>query len=167
MLLFGDPVQCVPVTRLAFFRTKNNAVLWGRGRHGAGHPSHQKNILANASKHHSCQEPPLHEKTVTRTVVPAFRHQIFPRPVGGMSQVKQKHFLSGQALNGLLRAPEQKAPPPKKFHENERQTANSAQLSQAIPQFHVERIPHQQTPIARFESQCNERRVYEDQILCL
>ena len=32
------------------------------------------------------------------------------------------------------------------------------QLSQAIPQVHVERIPHQRTPIARFESQCNERR---------
>ena len=39
------------------------------------------------------------------------------------------------------------------------------QLSQAIPQFHVERISHQQTPIARFESQRNVRRVYEDQIL--
>ena len=35
-----------------------------------------------------------------------------------------------------------------------------------IPQVHVERILHQRTPIARFESQCNERRVYEDQILC-
>ena len=41
-----------------------------------------------------------------------------------------------------------------------------SQLWQAIPQFHVERILHQRTPIARFESQCNERRVYEDQILC-
>ena len=40
-----------------------------------------------------------------------------------------------------------------------------SQLSQAIPQFHVERILRQRTPIARFESQCNERRVYEDQIL--
>ena len=40
------------------------------------------------------------------------------------------------------------------------------QLSQAIPQFHVERILHQRTPIARFESQRNERRAYEDQILC-
>ena len=40
------------------------------------------------------------------------------------------------------------------------------QLSQAIPQFHVERRPHQRMPIARFESQRNERRVYEDQILC-
>ena len=40
------------------------------------------------------------------------------------------------------------------------------QLSQAIPQFHVERILHQRTPIARFESQCNECRVYKDQILC-
>ena len=40
------------------------------------------------------------------------------------------------------------------------------QLSQAIPQFHVERILHQWTPIARFESQRNERRAYEDQILC-
>ena len=37
------------------------------------------------------------------------------------------------------------------------------QLSQAIPQIHVERILHQRTPIARFESQCNGRRVYEDQ----
>ena len=36
------------------------------------------------------------------------------------------------------------------------------QLSQAIPQFHVERMLHEWTPIARFESQCNERRVYED-----
>ena len=40
------------------------------------------------------------------------------------------------------------------------------QLSQAIPQLHVERILHQWTPIARFESQRNERRAYEDQILC-
>ena len=39
------------------------------------------------------------------------------------------------------------------------------QLSQAIPQVHVERILHQRTPIAQFESQRNERRVYEDQIL--
>ena len=40
------------------------------------------------------------------------------------------------------------------------------QLSQAIRQFHVERILHQRTPIARFESQHNERRVYEDRTLC-
>ena len=40
------------------------------------------------------------------------------------------------------------------------------QLSQAIPQVDVERILRQRTPIARFESQCNERRVYEDLILC-
>ena len=40
------------------------------------------------------------------------------------------------------------------------------QLSQAIPQAHVERILHQRTPIARFESQRNERKVYEDQLLC-
>ena len=39
------------------------------------------------------------------------------------------------------------------------------QLLQAIPQLHVERILHQWTPIARFESQRNERKVYEDQIL--
>ena len=36
------------------------------------------------------------------------------------------------------------------------------QLSQAIPQFHMERMLHEQTPIARFESRCNERRVYDD-----
>ena len=41
-----------------------------------------------------------------------------------------------------------------------------SQLSQAIPQFHVERILHQRTPIAQFESQRNERRVYDDLILC-
>ena len=40
------------------------------------------------------------------------------------------------------------------------------QLSQAIPQFHVERMLHQLTPIARFESRHNERRVYEDKFLC-
>ena len=40
------------------------------------------------------------------------------------------------------------------------------QLSQAIPQFHVERVLHQRMPIARFESQPNECRIYEDQILC-
>ena len=39
------------------------------------------------------------------------------------------------------------------------------QLLQAIPQVHVERTPHQRTPIARFEWQRNERRVYEDQFL--
>ena len=33
-----------------------------------------------------------------------------------------------------------------------------SQLSQAIPQVHVERVLHQRTPIARFESQRNERR---------
>ena len=41
------------------------------------------------------------------------------------------------------------------------------QFSQAIPQFHVEWLLHQWTPSARFESQRNERRVYEDQSLCL
>ena len=41
------------------------------------------------------------------------------------------------------------------------------QFSQAIPQFHVERILHQRTPIAQFESQRNERRVYKDQFLFL
>ena len=40
------------------------------------------------------------------------------------------------------------------------------QLSQAILQFHVEPILHQRTPIARFESKRNERRAYEDLILC-
>ena len=33
--------------------------------------------------------------------------------------------------------------------------------------FHIERLLHQQAPVARFESQSNERRVYEDQFLCL
>ena len=45
--------------------------------------------------------------------------------------------------------------------------SDCSHLSQAIPQVHVERILHQRTPIARFESQCNERRAYEDQILCV
>ena len=36
------------------------------------------------------------------------------------------------------------------------------QLSQAIPQFHAERMLNEWTPIARFESQHNERRVCED-----
>ena len=36
------------------------------------------------------------------------------------------------------------------------------QLSQAIPPFHVERMLNERTPIARFESQHNERRVCED-----
>ena len=36
------------------------------------------------------------------------------------------------------------------------------QLSQANPQFHVERILDERTPIARFESQHIERRVCED-----
>ena len=40
------------------------------------------------------------------------------------------------------------------------------QLSQAIPQFHMERILHEWTPMPRFESQHNERRVYEEQFLC-
>ena len=40
------------------------------------------------------------------------------------------------------------------------------QLSQAIPQVHMERILHQRTSIAQFESQRNERRVYKDQIRC-
>ena len=41
-----------------------------------------------------------------------------------------------------------------------------SQLSQAIPQLHVERMLNEWTPIARFESQHSERRVCEDQILC-
>ena len=36
------------------------------------------------------------------------------------------------------------------------------QLSQAILQFHVERMWNERTPIAWFESQRNERRVCED-----
>ena len=40
------------------------------------------------------------------------------------------------------------------------------QLSQAIPQLHVERILHERTPIARFEPQRNELRAYEDQFQC-
>ena len=36
------------------------------------------------------------------------------------------------------------------------------QLSQAIPQFHVERMLNERTSFARFESQHNERRVCED-----
>ena len=38
------------------------------------------------------------------------------------------------------------------------------QLSQAIPQVRVEGTLHQRTPVARFGSQRNERRVYEDRI---
>ena len=41
------------------------------------------------------------------------------------------------------------------------------QLLQAIPQFNVERMLHDWTPIARFESQHDERRVYENQFLCV
>ena len=37
-----------------------------------------------------------------------------------------------------------------------------AQLSQAIPQLHLERMLTEWTPIACFESQHNERRVCED-----
>ena len=36
------------------------------------------------------------------------------------------------------------------------------QLSQAIPQFHVERMLNEWTPIAPFESRHNERRACED-----
>ena len=36
------------------------------------------------------------------------------------------------------------------------------QLSQAVPQFHVERMLHERTPIVRFESRHNERGVCED-----
>ena len=36
------------------------------------------------------------------------------------------------------------------------------QLSQAIPQFHVERMLNEWKPIARFESRHNERRAWED-----
>ena len=41
------------------------------------------------------------------------------------------------------------------------------QLSQSIPQFHmgVERMLHERTPIARFETQRKEHRAYEDQFL--
>ena len=36
------------------------------------------------------------------------------------------------------------------------------QLSQAIPQFHVSRMLNEWTPIARFESQHNERKVCDN-----
>ena len=42
------------------------------------------------------------------------------------------------------------------------------QLSQTIPQFNVNELTlHQRTPIAWFESQRNERKVHDDQILYL
>ena len=44
--------------------------------------------------------------------------------------------------------------------------SDCGQLSQAIPQVDMERILHQWTPIVRSELQRNERRVYEDPILC-
>ena len=44
--------------------------------------------------------------------------------------------------------------------------SDRSQLSQAIPQFHVERLLNEWTPIARFEWQHSERRVCEDQLLC-
>ena len=47
-----------------------------------------------------------------------------------------------------------------------RQSSANAANSRSIPQFHVERTLHQWTPIARFESQRNERKAYEDQIVC-
>ena len=40
------------------------------------------------------------------------------------------------------------------------------QLLQTIPQFHVERMLNERTPIARFESWHNERRVCENSFLC-
>ena len=40
------------------------------------------------------------------------------------------------------------------------------QLSQAIPQFQVERMLNEWTPVVRFESRHNKRRAYEDQFLC-
>ena len=36
------------------------------------------------------------------------------------------------------------------------------EISKANPQFHVERMLNERTPIARFESQHNELRVCED-----
>ena len=39
---------------------------------------------------------------------------------------------------------------------------SQGQLSQAILQFHVELLLNEWAPIARFKSQHNERRVYED-----
>ena len=39
-------------------------------------------------------------------------------------------------------------------------------LSKAIPQFHVERMSNEWTPIARFKSQHNKRKVSGDQSLC-
>ena len=53
---------------------------------------------------------------------------------------------------------------PKRFSGNHQSLVFSerGQLSQAIPQFHVERMLNEWTPIARFESQHNERRVCED-----
>ena len=44
--------------------------------------------------------------------------------------------------------------------------SESGQPSQAIPQFHVERLLNEWTPIAQFESRHNERRVCEDKFLC-
>ena len=44
--------------------------------------------------------------------------------------------------------------------------SEGSQLSQAIPHLHVERMLNERRPIARFESQHNERRVCEDYNLC-
>ena len=43
--------------------------------------------------------------------------------------------------------------------------SDHSQLSHAVPQLHVEQMLHQRAPIARFEPQHNERRVYEDKFL--
>ena len=41
------------------------------------------------------------------------------------------------------------------------------QLSQAITQFHVERMLHEWTPIALFESRQNKRKIYEIRLCVL
>ena len=78
-----------------------------------------------------------------------------------------------QKLPPKLRRKLRPKPPPSKMQTLPKTSlcrnpllSERSQLSQAIPRFHAERMLHKWTPIARFQSQYNERKAYDDQFLC-
>ena len=65
------------------------------GGDGAGHPSNQNNILASASKHHSCQEPLQNERTVTRNCCSCFSPSKCCKACWGHEPSKTETFSFG------------------------------------------------------------------------
>ena len=103
-----------------------NTMLYFGGGDGKGHPSNQNNILASASKHHSCQEPLQNERTVTRNCCSCFSPSKCCKACWGHEPSKTERFSFRPSSQWLAQGSGAKKK--NKFHENERQTANSAHL---------------------------------------